>query len=81
MKTAGHTQWPNFRPLQPDPRDSRGVRHSLAVVLSLTACAVLTGATSLLAVGEWITDAPSHLLERLGVRSNPLELLVAQLPG
>ncbi|WP_457455590.1 hypothetical protein [Streptomyces sp. TE5632] len=30
------------------------------MVLSLTACAVLTGATSLLTVGEWITDSPPH---------------------
>ena len=40
----------------PDPRDPRGVRHALVVMLALTACAVLAGATSLLAVGEWITD-------------------------
>ncbi|MEU9172001.1 transposase family protein [Streptomyces sp. NPDC048420] len=40
----------------PDPRDPRGVRHRLTVVLALTACAVLAGATSLLAVGEWIAD-------------------------
>ncbi|MEW2302243.1 transposase family protein [Streptomyces sp. NPDC006655] len=38
----------------PDPRDPRGVRHRPAVVLVLTPCAVPTGATSLLAVGEWI---------------------------
>ncbi|MCT9108360.1 transposase family protein [Streptomyces mirabilis] len=31
----------------PDPRDPRGVRHALVVMLVLTACAVLTGATSL----------------------------------
>ncbi|MFE5243077.1 MULTISPECIES: transposase family protein [unclassified Streptomyces] len=36
----------------PDPRDPRGVRHRLAVVLALTACAVLAGATSLLAVSD-----------------------------
>ncbi|WP_433223585.1 transposase family protein [Microtetraspora malaysiensis] len=41
----------------PDPRDPRGVRHALAAELALSACAVLTGATSLLAVGEWIADA------------------------
>ncbi|MFG3120804.1 transposase family protein [Streptomyces sp. NPDC048201] len=52
----------------PDPRDPRGVRYALAGVRTLTACAVLTGATSLLAVGEWIADAPPHVLERLGVR-------------
>ncbi|WP_308432065.1 transposase family protein [Streptomyces cinnamoneus] len=34
----------------PDPRDPRGVRHALAAVLALSTCAVLTGATSLLAV-------------------------------
>ena len=56
----------------PDPRDPRGVRHALVVVLALTACAVLAGATSLLAVGEWITDTPPSVLERLGVRPDPL---------
>ncbi|MFJ3867552.1 transposase family protein [Streptomyces nigra] len=56
----------------PDPGDPRGVRHALAVVLALTACAVLAGATSLLAVGEWITDAPPSLAERLGPRPDPL---------
>ncbi|MFW3470018.1 ISAs1 family transposase [Streptomyces microflavus] len=56
----------------PDPRDPRGVRHAVAVVLTLTACAVLSGATSLLAVGEWIADAPPHVLQRLGVRLDPV---------
>ncbi|MEJ8632402.1 ISAs1 family transposase [Streptomyces sp. MS2.AVA.5] len=56
----------------PDPRDPRGVRHRLSVVLALTACAVLAGATSLLAVGEWIADAPAHVLERVGARPDPL---------
>lgn len=41
-----------------------GVRHALAVVRALTACAVLAGATSLLAVGEWIADAPPQVLDR-----------------
>ncbi|MDT0615919.1 hypothetical protein RM812_37975 [Streptomyces sp. DSM 40712] len=31
-----------------------------------TACAVLAGARSLLAVSEWLADAPPALLERLG---------------
>ncbi|MEW2080324.1 transposase family protein [Streptomyces sp. NPDC005283] len=42
-------------------------------VLSPTACAVLAGATSLLAVGEWIADAPAHVLDRLGARPDPLQ--------
>jgi hypothetical protein len=56
----------------PDPRDPRGVRHRLAVVLALTACAVLAGATSLLAVGEWIADVPADVLEALGLRPDPV---------
>ncbi len=56
----------------PDSRDPRGVRHRLAVVLALTACAVLAGAASLLAVGEWIADAPAHVLDRVGARPDPL---------
>ncbi|WP_338674548.1 transposase family protein [Streptomyces sp. SCSIO 30461] len=56
----------------PDPRDPRGVRHRLAVVLALTACAVLAGAPSLLAVGEWIADAPGHVLEQVGADPDPL---------
>ncbi|MFB6879000.1 transposase family protein [Streptomyces sp. NPDC056323] len=56
----------------PDPRDPRGVRHRLTVVLVLTVCAVLAEATSLLAVGEWIADAPAHALEQVGARRDPL---------
>jgi hypothetical protein len=48
------------------------VGHALVGVLALAACAVLAGATSLLAVGEWITDAPPHVLEHVGVRLDPL---------
>ncbi|MGW0886464.1 ISAs1 family transposase, partial [Streptomyces sp. NPDC002671] len=56
----------------PDPRDPRGVRHALVAVLALTACAVLAGATSVPAVSEWIADAPPHILQRLGIRLDPL---------
>lgn len=41
-------------------------------VLALTACAVLAGARSLLAVSEWVADAPEELLERFGIRVDPL---------
>uniref|UniRef100_UPI002F909A82 transposase family protein n=1 Tax=Streptomyces sp. NBC_01562 TaxID=2975879 RepID=UPI002F909A82 len=56
----------------PDPRDPRGVRHTLTVVLALTACAVLAGARSLLAVGEWIADVPPQVLTTVGARPDPL---------
>ncbi|WP_411089812.1 ISAs1 family transposase [Streptomyces sp. 061-3] len=70
----------------PAPRDPRGVRHGLSVVLALTACAVLAGATSLLAVGEWIADAPAHVLD-VGEKTceitcfQPLLEVVADLAG
>lgn len=56
----------------PDPRDPRGVRHPLVTLLALTACAVLAGARPLLAVSEWVADAPPALLERLGTAVDPL---------
>jgi predicted transposase YbfD/YdcC len=56
----------------PDPRDPRGIRHRLPVVLALTACAVLAGATSVLAVGEWIADAPPQVLKQVGAPADPL---------
>ncbi|MFD4144492.1 transposase family protein [Streptomyces sp. NPDC058572] len=56
----------------PDPRDPRGVRHALVAVLALTACAVPAGATSVPAVSEWIADTPPHILQRLGIRLDPL---------
>lgn len=41
-------------------------------VLALTACAVLAGAGSPLAVGEWVVGALPVLLERLGTVVDPL---------
>ncbi|WNO62402.1 ISAs1 family transposase [Streptomyces sp. AM2-3-1] len=56
----------------PDPRRPRGIRHGLVYVLALAACAVLAGATSLLAISEWAADAPPPVLDRLGARRCPL---------
>ena len=56
----------------PDPRDPRGVRHSLASVLLASVAAVLAGARSLAAIGEWVADAPPGVLAALGVRFDPL---------
>jgi predicted transposase YbfD/YdcC len=52
----------------PDPRDPRGVRHSLGSILLIAAAAVLAGARSLTAIGEWAADAPQQVLAVLGVR-------------
>src|SRR5207248_6810733 len=56
----------------PDPRDRRGLRHDLAGVLAVAVCAVLAGAKSLAAIGEWAADAPPGVLVALGIRAQPL---------
>jgi DDE_Tnp_1-associated len=56
----------------PDPRNRRGVRHSLTPLLMAAVAAVLAGATSFTAVGEWVADAPPQVLAALGVRRDPL---------
>jgi predicted transposase YbfD/YdcC len=56
----------------PDPRHPRGVRHSLTSLLLAAVAAVLAGARSFAAIGEWVADAPPHVLALLGVRRDPL---------
>ena len=51
----------------PDPRARRGVRHQLAVILSLALCAVLAGARSFTAIAEWAADADQATRDALGV--------------
>lgn len=53
----------------PDFRARRGVRHVLAVLLAVALAAVLTGARSFVAIGEWATDTDPGVLERLGVKT------------
>jgi hypothetical protein len=55
-----------------DHRKRRGVRHALASVLAIAACATLSGARSLTAIGEWAADAPQDVLARLGARLHPV---------
>jgi predicted transposase YbfD/YdcC len=55
-----------------DPRQRRGRRHRLVGVLGVTVCAVLAGARSLAAIGEWASDAPGQVLAALGTRRDPL---------
>lgn len=56
----------------PDPRSRRGQRYPLSALLCAAAAAVLTGARSLIAISEWITDAPPHALHALGFPADPL---------
>jgi hypothetical protein len=50
----------------PDPRARRGVRHTFMSILLVAAAAVLAGARSFIAIGEWAGDAPQHVLKTLG---------------
>jgi predicted transposase YbfD/YdcC len=56
----------------PDPRDPRGVRHTLTSLLLAAVAAVLAGARSFTAAGEWVADAPPQVLACLGIRRDPL---------
>src|ERR1700723_1409344 len=53
----------------PDPRARRGVRHRLAVILSLALCAVLAGARSFTAIAEWAAGTDQATRDALGVTS------------
>jgi predicted transposase YbfD/YdcC len=53
-----------------DPRHRRGRRHPLAYVLLAGCCAVVAGARSFAAIGQWTRNAPQHALARLGARIN-----------
>ncbi|MFF9490368.1 transposase family protein [Streptomyces sp. NPDC014676] len=46
----------------PDPRDRRGRRFPLTALVAAAAAGVLTGARSLTAITEWLTDAPQWAL-------------------
>ncbi|MEU8926211.1 ISAs1 family transposase [Kitasatospora sp. NPDC048545] len=52
----------------PDPRRRRGVRHPFVAVLLVAASAVVAGAHSYAAIGQWSANAPQHTLARLGAR-------------
>ncbi|MEV1062574.1 transposase family protein [Streptomyces sp. NPDC050263] len=52
----------------PDPRRRRGVRHPFVAVLLVAASAVVAGARSYAAIGQWSANAPQHTLSRLGAR-------------
>ncbi|WP_241002798.1 ISAs1 family transposase [Streptomyces sp. CB01881] len=54
--------------LLPDPRRRRGVRHPFVAVLLVAASAVVAGARSYTAIGQWSANAPQHALAHLGAR-------------
>ncbi|MEZ3183265.1 ISAs1 family transposase [Streptomyces pimonensis] len=60
----------------PDPRARRGIRYPWTALLTAAAAAVLAGAASVTAIGEWVADAPQRVLALLGFRPDPLTGLV-----
>jgi hypothetical protein len=54
-----------------DPRMRRGIRHDSPVILTIAACAVIAGARSYTAIGEWAADLSQDMLCRLGCRYHP----------
>jgi len=49
-----------------DPRKRRGVRHEIQAILATALCAVLAGARSFTAIGEWTANQSKETLKRLG---------------
>lgn len=63
----------------PDPRDPRGVRYPLVGVLAAAVCAVLTGARSFAAIGEFAAALDAGQLKRLGLQRAPVESTLRKL--
>jgi predicted transposase YbfD/YdcC len=51
----------------PDPRDPRGRIHALPSLLAVAVSAVAAGQRSVSAIGEWASDLPASVLDRLQV--------------
>jgi len=64
----------------PDPRDPRGIRHSLPCVLALCTAAVLCGNTAIEDVTAWVHAAPQEVLAAAGARQEALGVRVAPHP-
>src|SRR5579862_8615980 len=62
------------------PRDPRGVRHSLASVLAMSAAAALCGCSTLEDVTAWISAAGQDVLAALGCRRGALGMCTPPHP-
>jgi len=63
----------------PDPRDPRGVRYPLSGVLAVAVCAVVCGARSFAAIGDWALELGAEQLDRLGLQRAPVESTMRKL--
>ena len=64
-----------------DPRKARGIRHAVGVVLGIAVCAVLCGARSYRAIGDWAKALRDKDLRRFGSRrrTSPSESAIRRL--
>src|SRR5665647_3114695 len=51
----------------PDPRDPRGVRYPIVAMLTVVVCAMLAGARSYAAIGQWCADLDATDRRDLGL--------------
>jgi predicted transposase YbfD/YdcC len=63
----------------PDPRRARGRRYPLAGMLAVAVSAVLAGARSFVAIGEWAADLAPDLLAELGLAPAPEQSTLRKL--
>lgn len=66
-KPARHEHLLSVLESVPDPRDKRGVRYPFAGILAVAITAVIAGARSFAAIGQWAADATAEQLESFGL--------------
>jgi hypothetical protein len=55
----------------PDPRSRHGRQHPLSAILAAACCAIMCGARSYSAIGQWVQDQDISLMHRLGFTRRP----------
>ncbi len=61
----------SFLATVPDPRSRHGRQHPLSAILAAVCCAILCGAKSYAAIGQWVQDQDITLMHRLGFTRRP----------
>ena len=61
----------------PDPRQRRGIRHRYKNILAMAICAVMSGAKSFTAIGEWAAATNQNMRRRLGCRKDKVGRYIA----
>ncbi len=58
----------DYLAMLPECRSKRGIRHRLDAILGISICAMLSGARSFVAIGQWAAKLPQDALRRFGCR-------------